>query len=251
MYQKFVRWMERALKIPPKPDPPPGDETATMVFRASPRFYRYRVVLWCFAQAPIALMSIVAITGLGVASANTGGAGFIFAGLGLLTLALEMAQLLVSWVCLRIDYDYRWYVLTDRSLRVREGALIVREMTVTFANIQNLSVQQGPLQRVLGIADLKVDTAGGGGSNTGGRHSAGFSFHSASFRGVDNAPEIKELMQRRLRPLKDAGLGDHDDVAAETQAALASIPQVSVLLRELADEARALRETAAAYAGRR
>ena len=38
----------------------------------------------------------------------------------------------------------------------------VREMTVTFANIQNAPVNQGPIQRALGIADLQVETAGGG-----------------------------------------------------------------------------------------
>jgi membrane protein YdbS with pleckstrin-like domain len=58
----------------------------------------------------------------------------------------------------RLDFEKRWYVVTDRSFRVREGVVFVREMTVTFANIQNISISQGPIQRAVGIADLRVDT---------------------------------------------------------------------------------------------
>ena len=39
----------------------------------------------------------------------------------------------------RLDFEKRWYLVTDRSLRVREGVVNVREMTIMFANIQNIS----------------------------------------------------------------------------------------------------------------
>src|SRR6185295_13129153 len=107
------------------------------------------------------------------------------------------------------DFEKRWYVVTNRSLRVREGVLSVREMTVTFANIQNISVSQGPLQRFFKIADLRVDTAGGGGAETA-KH-PGMNLHTAWFRGIENAEEVKALVLERLRGLKDAGLGDRDD----------------------------------------
>src|SRR5207249_3022813 len=88
----------------------------------------------------------------------------------LLVLAIEGVALSIHLLgsvfflaVLRLDYEKRWYVVTDRSLRIREGVVKVREMTVNFANIQNISISQGPLQRILGIADLRVDTAGGGG----------------------------------------------------------------------------------------
>ncbi len=69
---------------------------------------------------------------------------------------------IVSLALVRLNFEKRWYIVTDRSLRVREGILNVREMTVTFANIQNISISHGPVQRAIGIAELRVDTAGGG-----------------------------------------------------------------------------------------
>jgi len=114
----------------------------------------------------------------------------------------------------RLDYEKRWYVVTDRSLRVREGVVIVREMTITFANVQNLSVSQGPIQRALGLADLVVETAGGGAAH--GKHQPGLNLHTASFRGIENAPEVKDLIQRRLRALKNSGLGDHEEMHPQT-----------------------------------
>ena len=56
---------------------------------------------------------------------------------------LMVLHALFSFAVLRLDYEKRWYIVTDRSLRIREGVLNVREMTVMFANIQNVSVMQG------------------------------------------------------------------------------------------------------------
>jgi len=124
---------------------------------------------------------------------------------------LMVVHALFSLAVLRLDYEKRWYVVTDRSLRVREGVMSVREMTVTFANIQNVSVMQGPIQRALGLADLQVETAGGGTAHAN-QKQLGPNLHVAWFRGINNAEEVKELIKDRLRKLKDAGLGDHDDV---------------------------------------
>jgi uncharacterized membrane protein YdbT with pleckstrin-like domain len=150
----------------------------------------------------------------------------------------------------KLDFEKRWYLVTDRSLRLREGILHVREMTITFANIQNISISQGPIQRALGIADLRVDTAGGS-APARGKHKDGRaqSLHTAFFRGVDNANAIRELIQTRLRELKDSGLGDLEEkvvVTASTTANPASVQPLVAVLREVAAEARALRQAVSA-----
>ncbi len=134
-----------------------------------------------------------------------------------LLLAVLIFERLFRLAILRLDYEKRWYVVTDRSLRIREGVVSVREMTVTFANIQNISISQGPVQRLLRIADLQVDTAGGGGAANAGHASR--SLHTAWFRGIDNANEVRELIQQRVRHLKDSGLGDHEELTAPAAAA--------------------------------
>jgi uncharacterized membrane protein YdbT with pleckstrin-like domain len=148
---------------------------------------------------------------------------------------------LFALALVRLDFDKRWYVITDRSLRIREGIFHVREMTVTFANIQNISISQGPVQRFLDISDLRVDTAGGGGGSQQERAAQGQeNLHTAWFRGINNAHEIRALIQQRLRQHKDAGLGDHDDLAEAH--AVVSTPEIVAALREICGEARALND---------
>jgi uncharacterized membrane protein YdbT with pleckstrin-like domain len=236
MYKTIAQVIERWLKIPSPPEHPPGDESATVVFRASPQFYRYRIFGWVLGQTPLFLLTAgLGVGGLVLVGVAHGGLR-IFIPIALIVLLMEAVQLAVSWVCVRLDYENRWYVLTNRSLRVREGVVTVREMTVTFANIQNLSIDQGPVQRYFRIADLRVDTAGGGGYEP--HHGKGGSgLHTAVFRGVDNAPDIKQLMQQRLRNLKDAGLGDLDDAETSSIASAA----FGELLREMVAEASGVR----------
>src|SRR5262249_11868288 len=120
-----------------------------------------------------------------------------------------------------------------------EGVTTVREMTVNFANIQNISISQGPLQRALKIADLRVDTAGGGGGSSHGKERSE-NLHTAWFRGIDNANEVRELIQQRLRRLKDSGLGDHEERVAIPSFEYSAA--VLAAIREVRVEAAALRQ---------
>jgi uncharacterized membrane protein YdbT with pleckstrin-like domain len=147
----------------------------------------------------------------------------------------------------RLDYRYRWYMTTDTSLRIREGITTVRERTMTFANIQNLSLKQGPVQRLFGISDLQVRTAGGGGAESSEEskkgHSEADNMHLGYFRGVDNAEEIRDLVLTQMRGMRDSGLGDPDEPAAVLGSQGPSVPSGELLVaaRELLVEARALR----------
>ena len=130
----------------------------------------------------------------------------------LVGLGIFFLQLPFSLAKTRLDYELRWYMVTDRSMRLREGIYSVREMTLTFANVQNISIRQGPLQRYLGISDVVVQTAGGGASahsHEGGGESA--SMHTGVLRAVDNAEHVRDLILDRLKRMRDSGLGDPDD----------------------------------------
>jgi len=246
MYKFFAELCERVLRIPPPPEPPPGDEATTRSFRAAPNFYKYLILLWTLKTVAASVGLILWFTvfmPVLIHLARKNGLGiwtFVLVAIDAFGLLTTVAFWIYSWIAVRLDFDKRWYVVTDRSLRVREGILIVREATVTFANIQNISISQGPIQRLLGIADLRVDTAGGGGAS---HEKKGFhNLHTTFFRGVDNANEIRELMQQRLRQLKDAGLGDHDDAERKPDAR-ASVEFLNAL-RQVHFEAVRLREAA-------
>lgn len=71
----------------------------------------------------------------------------------------------VTYCKQRLDYEMRWNIVADRSLRVRAGIWDARELTMTFAHIQDIRISAGPPQRALGLADVKVTSAGGGGGS--------------------------------------------------------------------------------------
>ncbi len=161
-------------------------------------------------------------------------------------IVLYLVQVPVTYAMVRLDYELRWYIVTDRSLRIRSGLTTVRESTMSFANVQQVVVTQGPLQRALGIADVRVQSAGGGGGNE--EHGkGGESLHTGVFHGVDNASEIRDLILERLRRFREAGLGDPEDRTAATGAA-APVPAPAdsdalAAARDLLAEARALRQS--------
>ncbi|MDA8018710.1 MAG: PH domain-containing protein [Thermoanaerobaculia bacterium] len=252
MYPGLKGTLLRALKVPPEPDPPAGHEGTLRTFRAAPSYFRYKLALWAIAQFFSLIVLFFLVVGFLATSTERadGLAGCfltVILGGGIL---LVLFQLLVSFLGVRLDYEMRWYLVTDQSLRIREGIFHVREMTMTFANIQNISISQGPLQRLLGVADLEVKSAGGGGGGGPGKNpqQAGtFSMHTGYFRGVDNAEELRDLMRERMRKAKGAGLGDPDDEQHPREPRHDWVDSdLASVLTEVVTEARALRGAAEA-----
>lgn len=228
----LVRALEPFLKLPPDvPETPPGSTASARVFRADPRYltYRYAPLLFGAAAAAIGMLG----GSLAVLASDEPVALFIILGV---TVYLVF-QFVASFALVRLDWEMRYYVVTDRALRIREGAWIIRELTLTFLNVQNVSIEQGPLERLFGISNVVVQTAGGGGGDSSGSGST--SGHRATLRGVSNAPELRDLIRGRLAEAKrDAGLGDTDD---HHEAASGGALEAHVtLLREIREESAAL-----------
>lgn len=222
--KRLKAWLRGVLKVPAKPEPPVGAPGSLRSFRASPKYLRYLLVSWGLKQAAALwglLFGLLFLT-RGEPFIPDFEVGIFF---GMVTVSshasltvLEVlawgtfgVQFFVSLVTVLLDYDLRWYLVTDRSLRIREGVLKVQERTQSFANIQNLSIERGPVQRLLGIADLEVRTAGGGEKASSGDGQEHDDLHTAYFRGVDNAEEIRDVILQRLKRYRDAGLGDPDE----------------------------------------
>lgn len=103
---------------------------------------------------------------------------------------------IIAYVGIHVLYDTTWYIITPRSLRIRAGIWVLKEMTFTFENVQNVTINQGPLQRFFGIADVVVETAGG--SAVAGPHGVGASAaHRGVLTGIDNADKIRSLIRER------------------------------------------------------
>lgn len=58
---------------------------------------------------------------------------------------------------------YHRYALAPTSVQVTRGVLDQIDWTVPYGNVQAVSVRRGPVQRLLGIASVRIDAAGGNG----------------------------------------------------------------------------------------
>lgn len=235
------------LRVPSEPQPPPGSPESLRVFRASPRFFQYSLLGWGLKQAGALvglLFSLGTVSLFDIEDVEAfSGFGWLDSSLLALAFALFLVQLPLGLLMLRLGYELRWYMVSDRSLRIREGLFRVREKTMTVANIQNLSVRQGPVQKLFGIADLEVQTAGGGGTVNSAEEAKAGSMHVGVLRGLHDVAEVRDLIRESLGKRRDAGLGDPDEAPdAERSPAAAEGGELLVAsAREVLQEVRALR----------
>lgn len=212
VFDSLKAWVLRFLRVPSEPELPVGSAEA-WVFRAAPNYYRYRLTLWGFAQVAALTGLVVGLVVLsGIIETVTHPIAVLALQVGeALAWITFLGQIPFSLAVLNLDFELRWYIVSDRSLRIREGIVSLQEKTLTFANIQNVEIRRNPLQRFLGIADVRVRTAGGGGGSSDGHGQVGESMHEASFRGVDDPEKIRATILERIRRQRDSGLGDPDD----------------------------------------
>jgi membrane protein YdbS with pleckstrin-like domain len=148
-------------------------------------------------------------------------------------LAVAILPDIVAYVAIHLRYDTMWYVLTERSLRVRRGIWVILEHTITFENVQNVSIRQGPIEQLFGISSLVVETAGSSDEHAENPFAVG---NKAILEGIDNPQEIRQLIMEQVRKSRTAGLGD--EVVAATENAWP--PDHLKLLKEIRDEVRGL-----------
>ena len=84
---------------------------------------------------------------------------FPFAALFLFTMPAPLAVALLR-------PRYHRYALAETSVQVSRGVLKERDWTIPYGNIQAVTVRRGPIQRMLRIATVRIDTAGGRGIHT-------------------------------------------------------------------------------------
>ena len=146
--------------------------------------------------------------------------------------AIEAFLIGLALVTTRVDFELRHYLVGDRSLRVAQGAWKREEVTLSYANVQNLEVNQGPLERLFGFKSLTISTAGA--DTTPGQENS----HLITLVGLQDADEVRALILGMLKQQRDAGLGDP---GAQVQP---GSPLALSRLNEIREAALALREAA-------
>ena len=199
-YQGVWATLTRLFRLPEQPPELVGaDDRDTRSFRPAEGFLRYLKFQFWLILLLVDIGLVVLLIAI-IASANW----LVSVVLTPLILLLIVLPDIFAYLALHLRYDTTWYVLSDRSLRIRRGIWIIRETTITYENIQNVTVSQGPLQRYFGISDVRVETAGGGGES----HGSSMGSHQGLLEGVDCAEQIRQQILLKWNQSKSSGLGE-------------------------------------------
>jgi len=126
---------------------------------------------------------------IGIAIAGIAGAGSVGGLEGLAFFAVIVVVGIALSVGWQVAYYRRFeYQLTEDTFDIDSGVLSRRAREIPYGRIQNVDIRQNVIQRVLGIAEVRLETAGGGETE-------------AQLRYVnrDDAEYVQEEVSRRKR----------------------------------------------------
>jgi uncharacterized membrane protein YdbT with pleckstrin-like domain len=87
----------------------------------------------------------------------------------------------------------RWkYTFTNRRIVVRHGLVSVEEQTARLARVQDLTLRQTLLGRILGVGSLEVDTAGSEGG-------------AIELKWLDAPAEVREKLEAAVQAEQESG----------------------------------------------
>lgn len=203
VYTGIWRVLSRWFRVPETPPSlPMADGQEPDSFKPAAGYLRY-MKLWFWIV--LVVIDIAILIGWLVMTAAVWWLGLLLAVPALL---LAVVPDIVAYLAIHLKYDTTWYVMSERSLRIRRGIWVIHEMTFTFENVQNVKVSQGPLQRFFGISDLIVETAGSGG---GGSQEGGPALNQGRVEGVADAWALRDRVLAKLKASQSAGVGDEQE----------------------------------------
>ncbi|MFC4541691.1 PH domain-containing protein [Halosolutus amylolyticus] len=100
---------------------------------------------------------------------------------------------LLAGVGYGIAYYYRFeYAVTETTVDVASGVIARRSREIPYRRIQNVDVRQGVVQRLLGLAIVSIETAGGGNSEA-----------TLNFVSEAEAERLQREIRRRTAAVKE------------------------------------------------
>ncbi len=137
-------------------------------------------------------------------------------------------------VPLYFRYNTMQYVVEEEGITMRWGILFRREVSLTYARIQDIHLSSNFVERWLGLAKVQVQTASGSASA------------EMTIEGLPQFEEIRDFLYARMRGARDHGAGGTPAAGAAGELAASGLGELTEILREIASEVRALRTALAA-----
>jgi membrane protein YdbS with pleckstrin-like domain len=97
----------------------------------------------------------------------------------------------VFFYYIEMKYKGYYYMLTETELVFRKGIINTIKTVVPFKEIQNLNIEKNALERMLGIANLRIETAG-----------SNITESEIMLPGVENADDLSDMIRRKMEDMK-------------------------------------------------
>jgi uncharacterized membrane protein YdbT with pleckstrin-like domain len=135
----------------------------------------------------------------------------------------------VALVVLYFRYHTMRYRFDDHGVNMRWGILFRREVSLSYARIQDIHLTSNFVERWLGLAQVKLSTASG---------SAGAEM---TIEGLQEFELVRDFLYARMRGFHDQEPKAADAPPAEGAEPAGSLSAVTAALREATEELRAVR----------
>jgi putative membrane protein len=132
----------------------------------------------------------------------------------------------IALLPLYFRYHTLRYRFDEEGVSMRWGILFRREISLTYARIQDIHLTSNFVERWLGLAKIQIQTASGSSSA------------EMVIEGLKDFEAIRDFLYTRMRGMKE---GRRDATAGSTSPSAEGLGAVVEALRETASEIRALR----------
>ena len=81
--------------------------------------------------------------------------------MALFTIFLSLVPILgLAMLWAYFYYQSYKYALEDKVIKIERGVIWKRQVSIPYERVQNVDIIRGPIARMLGLADLQIQTAG-------------------------------------------------------------------------------------------
>jgi putative membrane protein len=157
---------------------------------------------------------------------------------GLLSSLVLGPAFIVGMIYQYFRYHTLRYEIDEQGITMRWGILFRREVSLTFARIQDIQLSSNLVERWLGLAKIQLQTA------------SGSSAAEMTVEGVREFDAMRDFLYSRMRGAKgdaQSGHGSHDPAASYPAGA----DELTRVLQAVATELRAIRVERERQAGTR
>jgi uncharacterized membrane protein YdbT with pleckstrin-like domain len=135
----------------------------------------------------------------------------------------------VFFYYIELKYKSYYYMITESEIIFRKGIINTVKNVVPFRDIQNLNIEKNILERILGIINLRIETAGANATES-----------EIMIPGIEYDNEIVDRIRKRMEEIKGSGKKQEEIMFENQEAKTALDSKVEKRIAEMESRYEAL-----------